>query len=62
MSTQSAVRLAKVFHETYERRATEFGYETREDTKQFNEDSPHGRLMIAVCEDVLDWLDSEYLA
>ena len=40
---------ARLFHETYERLAPEYGYETRADTKAFDPNSPNGRLMIAVC-------------
>lgn len=60
--TQTARKMAMVFHEEYERLAPEFGYETRVDTREFDENSPNGKLMIAVCEEVLDWLDSECLA
>lgn len=42
-------QLALIFHETYERLAPQFGYETRADTKAFDPESPNGRLMIAVC-------------
>lgn len=41
--------LARKFHETYEQLAPQFGYATREDTKQFDASSPNGKLMIAVC-------------
>jgi hypothetical protein len=41
--------LARRFHETYERLAPSFGYETRADTRAFDPDSANGRLMIAVC-------------
>lgn len=44
--------IAKEFHDTYERLAPSFGYETRKDTKQFDPTSPNGRLMIAVCAEV----------
>lgn len=47
------LQLAILFHETYERLAPAFGYETREDTKEFDPDSKNGRLMIAVCGEVL---------
>lgn len=40
--------LARRFHETYERLAPKFGYETRFDTKTFDPATPNGRLMIAV--------------
>lgn len=39
---------AKRFHDEYERLAPEYGYETREKTRQFDPDSPNGRLMTAV--------------
>lgn len=42
--------LARQFHETYELLAPSFGYETREETKQFNPYTPNGKLMIAVCD------------
>lgn len=45
--------LARVFHDTYERLAPSFGYETREDTKQFDAATPNGRLMIAVCSEII---------
>jgi hypothetical protein len=45
--------LARLFHEVYERRAPEFGYETRPDTKEFDPHSRNGRLMIAVCAEVV---------
>jgi len=54
-----AERVAVVFHEAYERLAPQFGYETREETKTFDKNSANGQLMIAVCKEVLDWLDSE---
>jgi hypothetical protein len=50
--------VARLFHETYERLAPAFGYETRKDTKVFDANSKNGRLMIAVCESVLKRLES----
>lgn len=44
-----AERVARKFHDTYERLAPNFGYETRADTKAFDPDTPNGKLMIAVC-------------
>lgn len=44
--------LARRFHETYERLAPQFGYETRNETRRFDPDSANGRLMIAVVEAV----------
>lgn len=46
--------LAVLFHETYERLAPNFGYETRPETRQFNPESPNGRLMVAVCTEILE--------
>lgn len=40
--------MARKFHDAYEMLAPLFGYETREDTKVFDPDSPNGKLMIAV--------------
>jgi hypothetical protein len=47
------LQLARLFHNTYERLAPEFGYMTREDTKEFDKNSPNGKLMIAVCKEVM---------
>lgn len=44
--------LARQFHEIYERRAPEFGYETRTETREFDPTTPNGRLMIAVCGEI----------
>jgi len=46
---EKPIDVARRFHETYERLAPSFGYETRQDTKTFNPDSQNGKLMIAVC-------------
>ena len=48
----SPLELAIKFHEAYERLAPQFGYETRNDTKDFDPNSPNGQLMIAVCGEV----------
>jgi len=45
--------LARFFHDTYEMLAPSFGYETREDTREFNPESKNGRLMVTVCGAVL---------
>lgn len=47
---------AVLFHETYERLAPSFGYETRQDTKTFDHESKNGKLMIAVCGEVISRL------
>ncbi len=49
----TAETLACFFHDTYEMLAPSFGYETREDTREFNPESKNGRLMVTVCGAVL---------
>ena len=44
--------LARKFHEVYERLAPDFGYETRKETRDFDPESPNGKLMIRVCGEV----------
>lgn len=44
-----ALQLAVFFHDTYERLAPSFGYETRKETRKFDPTTPNGKLMIAVC-------------
>ena len=53
------LQLAIMFHETYERLAPSFGYETREDTKKFDENSKNGRLMVAVCGEILSAVENQ---
>jgi len=48
--------LAVRFHETYERLAPGFGYTTRPETRVFDSHSPNGRLMVAVCGELLDFI------
>lgn len=49
----AALTLALRFHEAYERLAPTCGYETRVDTRSFDPTSPNGRLMIAVCAEII---------
>jgi len=49
----NAEGLARKFHDLYEELAPSFGYETRQDTREFDPTTPNGRLMIAVCERLL---------
>ncbi len=49
LERREAMQLARAFHDTYERLAPAFGYETRLETKVFDPNSPNGQLMIAVC-------------
>lgn len=62
-----AENLARRFHETYERLAPQFGYETRKDSAvPWSEVPERNRaLMVAVCGEVLDHVErvaAEYLA
>jgi hypothetical protein len=50
---------AILFHETYERLAPSFGYETRPDTRAFDPESKNGRLMLAVMREVVLPLQNE---
>jgi hypothetical protein len=52
MSLDEIERLARLFHDTYERLAAQYGYVTRFDTRDFDAGSPNGRLMLAVCSEV----------
>jgi hypothetical protein len=52
-SFHSAQALAERFHATYERLAPSFGYETRPGTRAFDAQSANGRLMVAVCQELL---------
>lgn len=49
----TALELAEMFHETYERLAPSFGYVTRPETQTFHPDSANGQLMIAVCDEIM---------
>lgn len=46
--------LARAFHATYETLAPQYGYATREETREFNPNSANGKLMIAVCRVILE--------
>ena len=48
--------LAILFHNKYESLAPKFNYETKIETRKFNKDSDNGKLMIAVCKEVLQYL------
>lgn len=54
----TALELARFFHDTYERLAPDFGYETRQDTREFSPSSKNGQLMVAVCAEVLTKLNA----
>ena len=53
--TLEEIELAILFHNTYEKLAPSFGYETREDTKSFDITTLNGKLMIAVCKEIIKW-------
>ncbi len=55
-------QIARLFHETYERLAPTFGYETRKETREFDPESANGKLMIAVVSEVIDWYDAAVTA
>ena len=57
--TDRARELAVRFHECYERLAPDYGYETREDTKSFDHESKNGKLMVAVCAEMLSFSKAE---
>jgi hypothetical protein len=53
--TGTAEDLARLFHETYERLAPQYGYETRKESAKPWEEVPdqNRRLMVAVCEELI---------
>jgi len=55
-----AEALARKFHDTYERLAPKFGYKTRKDTRTFDPHSPNGKLMIAVCAEIIRERDGSF--
>lgn len=54
------LQLAALFHEAYERLAPTYGYETRPETRTFDPETQNGRLMIAVCKEVLQELQKRH--
>jgi hypothetical protein len=52
-SFRKAQALAERFHEAYERLAPQFGYTTRPETRTLDLQSNNGRLMVAVCQELL---------
>lgn len=57
-----AVQLARKFHALYERLAPSYGYATREDTRQFDPTTTNGKLMVAVCSELLGTGSAQSLA
>ena len=56
MTKITGLELAQKFHEVYEELALDFGYETQVETKIFDTKSLNGRLMIATCERIIEYL------
>lgn len=52
------LELAVLFHVIYERKAAEFNYVTRTETRIFDPESSNGKLMIAVCTEILEIMTS----
>jgi hypothetical protein len=52
-----ALQLARACHNIYERLAPDFGYKTRTETRDFNPETPNGKLMVAVCREILNTHD-----
>lgn len=48
-----AMDLAILFHHTYEKLAPNHGYDTRVETRVFDPESPNGKLMLAVCRELM---------
>lgn len=55
----NALKIARLFHDTYEQLAPQYGYETRKDTKKFDPNSSNGKLMIAVCDKIASIIEKE---
>ena len=53
-----ALHLAILFHHAYERLAPSVGYDTRVETRIFDPESLNGKLMLAVCAEILPLLPS----
>lgn len=51
--TKSVEEIARLFHDTYERLAPEYKYDTRPETRKFYPTSPNGKLMRAVVAEVV---------
>lgn len=47
------LEITKKFHDTYEKLASEYTYETREDTKVFDINSNNGKLMYATVNEIV---------
>jgi hypothetical protein len=54
-----ALELAILFHVIYERKSAEFDYITRTETRIFDPESKNGKLMVATCAEVLEYMKSQ---
>ncbi len=52
----TSLELALEFHKRYERLAPQLGYETKKSTRKFDLNSANGKLMIAVCKELIESL------
>lgn len=50
---EEILEITKKFHDTYEKLASEYTYETREDTKVFDINSNNGKLMYATVNEIV---------
>jgi len=57
-----AYRLARRFHEFYEQSAPAFGYETKKETKEFDPESPNGRLMMEEKQELIKQIKKAFLS
>lgn len=55
------LEITKKFHDTYEKLASEYTYETREDTKVFDINSNNGKLMYATVNEIVSPILKENL-
>ena len=51
---EEILEITKKFHDTYEKLANEYTYETREDTKVFDINSNNGKLMYATVNEIVN--------
>jgi hypothetical protein len=51
--SKEILEITKKFHDTYEKLASEYTYETREDTKVFDINSNNGKLMYATVNEIV---------
>ena len=57
-----AYKWAREFHNLYEHKSSFFGYETKQETRDFDPESPNGRLMAYVCLSIVQQALAENMA